>query len=227
LAVSTLIECETAILIINEKQKDTESDPLVHLYTDELKSVSKELYLIIEEANRNFYRIYGVQIEIVELFYQMKVLEIEDRYQTIMRMTKREYQDKEHELFLTYIEYSYVEISYLTEMREANLEAERKILKKHKKYSRKKLPTPAPNHDKITRMTRIEESYANKIEDLYVEERMNKNMESKDSREYLRKTAHKDESNEQEYFYMGVGVGASVVVLGILVFIIWYQGFSV
>ena len=54
-------------------------------------------------------------------------------------------------------------------MREANLEAERKILKKHKKYAKKMAATPAPNHDKVTRMISIEEDYVNKIEDLYVE----------------------------------------------------------
>ena len=53
-------------------------------------------------------------------------------------------------------------------MREANLEAERKILKKHKKYAKKMVETPKPAHDKITRMARIEEEYINKLEDLYV-----------------------------------------------------------
>ncbi len=49
------------------------------------------------------------------------------------------------------------------------MEAERKILKKHKKYAKKMAATPAPNHDKVTRMISIEEDYVNKIEDLYVE----------------------------------------------------------
>lgn len=40
-------------------------------------------------------------------------------------------------------------------MREANLEAERKILKKHKKYAKNKVPTPTHNHDKVVRMTKI------------------------------------------------------------------------
>lgn len=48
-----------------------------------------------------------------------------------------------------------MEISYLTEMREANIEAERKILKKHKKYAKKMVSTPAPDHEKITRMIPI------------------------------------------------------------------------
>jgi hypothetical protein len=67
------------------------------------------------------------------------------------------------DIYLTYIEYAYVEISYLTEMREANLEAERKILKKHKKYAKKMVATPSPNHDKITRMLTIEVEYITKI----------------------------------------------------------------
>jgi hypothetical protein len=53
-------------------------------------------------------------------------------------------------------------------MREANIEAERKILKKHKKYAKKQVETPQPSHDKINRMASIEEDYINKIEDLYV-----------------------------------------------------------
>jgi hypothetical protein len=53
-------------------------------------------------------------------------------------------------------------------------------------------------------------------------------MESKNAREQIRLAAHKeDESSEREYFYMGVGVGASLVVLGIMVFIIDYMGFSI
>ena len=48
-------------------------------------------------------------------------------------------------------------------MKDANLEAERKILKKHKKYAKKMVPTPSPNHDKITRMVKIEQDYTNKI----------------------------------------------------------------
>lgn len=58
-------------------------------------------------------------------------------------------------IFLTYIEYAYIEVSYISEMREANIEAERKILKKHKKYSRKMAETPQPSHEKITRMASI------------------------------------------------------------------------
>ena len=56
-------------------------------------------------------------MEIVELFHQMKVLEIEDRYNVIERLVDRGFTEPKHELFLTYIEYAYVEISYLTEMR--------------------------------------------------------------------------------------------------------------
>lgn len=43
----------------------------------------------------------------------------------------------------------------MTEMREANLQAERKILKKHKKYAKKLIPTPAPAHLKIMRMAKV------------------------------------------------------------------------
>lgn len=87
-------------------------------------------------------------------------------------------------LYLTYIEYSYIEISYISEMREFNIEAERKILKKHKKYAKKVIQTPHPTHDKINRMTSIEEEYKSKIQDLYVS--VNKDTPSKESREFLR-----------------------------------------
>jgi hypothetical protein len=53
-------------------------------------------------------------MEIVQLFYQMKVLEIEDRYQVIDRLAQRSLSGVKYSLFLTYIEYVYVEISYLT-----------------------------------------------------------------------------------------------------------------
>lgn len=45
--------------------------------------------MTIEEANRNFYQTLDKQMEIVQLFYQMKVLEIEDRYQVIIRLTEK------------------------------------------------------------------------------------------------------------------------------------------
>ena len=60
---------------------------------------------------------------------------------------------------------------------------------------------------------------------MYVE--VNKRVETKDAREFIRQTAHKEESSENDYFFMGVGVGASLVVLGILIFIIKYMGLSI
>lgn len=48
-------------------------------------------------------------------------------------------------------------------MREANVEAERKILKKHRKYAKKMISTPNSSHDKVSRMIRIEEDYVTKI----------------------------------------------------------------
>jgi len=39
--------------------------------------------------------------------------------------------------------------------------------------------------------------------------------------------AQKASIDEKEYFYMGSGVGASIVVLGIMWFIMEYQGFSI
>ena len=97
--------------------------------------------------NREFYRIFFIQTEIMELFYQMKTLEIEDRYRVICRLKGHNFKDRKMELYLTYIEYAY--------MREANLEAERKILKKHKKYAKNVVMTPSQNHDKIARMAKI------------------------------------------------------------------------
>ena len=105
--------------------------------------------------NREFYRIFFIQTEIMELFYQMKTLEIEDRYRVICRLKGHNFKDRKMELYLTYIEYAYIEISYLAEMREANLEAERKILKKHEKYAKNVVMTPSQNHDKIARMAKI------------------------------------------------------------------------
>jgi hypothetical protein len=64
--------------------------------------------------NREFYRIFFIQTEIIELFYQMKTLEIEDRYRVISRLKDRNFIDHKLELYLTYIEYAYIEISYLS-----------------------------------------------------------------------------------------------------------------
>ena len=64
--------------------------------------------------NREFYRIFFIQTEIIELFYQMKTLEIEDRYRVISRLKDRNFIDRKLELYLTYIEYAYIEISYLS-----------------------------------------------------------------------------------------------------------------
>ena len=85
----------------------------------------------------------------------MKTLEIEDRFRIIARLKNQEMEERKLGLYLTYIEYAYIEICYLAEMREANLEAERKILKKHKKYAKGMIPTPPPNHDKMQRMAEI------------------------------------------------------------------------
>jgi hypothetical protein len=40
----------------------------------------------------------------------------------------------------------------LSEMREANQEAQRKILKKHKKYAKNMVPTPRCDTEKIDRI---------------------------------------------------------------------------
>ena len=150
----------------------------------------------------------------MELFYQMKTLEIEDRFRIIARLKNQEMEERKLGLYLTYIEYAYIEICYLAEMREANLEAERKILKKHKKYAKGMIPTPPPN-----------QHYTNKIEDLYVEQ--NKTVESKEAREFLRLAAQKEDPSERDYFFTGFGVGASLIVLVTLVFIIIYKGLSI
>jgi hypothetical protein len=93
------------------------------------------------------------------------------------------------------------------------------------------LPTPEPDREKIVRMVIIEEDYVNKIEDLYVDQfKKNKNIEGKDARQSLRNmasTASDTATDEKEYFYMGMGVGASIVVLGVMWFIMEYQGFSI
>lgn len=47
------------------------------------------------------------------------------------------------------------------------------------------------------------------------------------AREFLRLAAHKEGPSEKEFFFSGVGVGASIVVLGTLIFIILYQGLDV
>jgi hypothetical protein len=49
-------------------------------HINELRSLKQQLYDRIVSNNKYFYQIYEMQTEITELFYQMKVLQIEERY---------------------------------------------------------------------------------------------------------------------------------------------------
>lgn len=53
----------------------------------------------------------------------MKVIQIEERYDICSRLESKKLKKEMLPIFLTYIEYAYIEISYISEMREANLEA--------------------------------------------------------------------------------------------------------
>lgn len=69
----------------------------------ELQEIKKSLTNELAETNKQFYHIFFIQSEIVELFYQMKVLEIEDKYRVIFRLKNREFQEDRLELYLTYV----------------------------------------------------------------------------------------------------------------------------
>ena len=52
--------------------------------------------MMLEDANMNFYTIFAGQLEVVELFYQMKVLEIDDRHRVILRVAGRKLTSKKY-----------------------------------------------------------------------------------------------------------------------------------
>lgn len=56
----------------------------------------------INEANELFYKTYMSQAEITELFYQMKVMQIEERYEICVRLQRRQLSREHVPLFLTY-----------------------------------------------------------------------------------------------------------------------------
>lgn len=71
---------------------------------------------------------------------------MEEKFNICLSLSERKIEESNHPLFLSFIEYVYIEIVYVTEMRETNIEAERKILKKHKKYAKGFVETPKPSH---------------------------------------------------------------------------------
>lgn len=74
---------------------------------------------------------------------------------------------QEKDLLINLMESIYVEISYLEAMKDANLEGERKILKKHKKYASDLVPTPFAKNSRYKRLGRCIDKTLIKIEDIY------------------------------------------------------------
>ena len=60
----------------------------------ELQEIKKSLTNELAETNKQFYHIFFIQSEIVELFYQMKVLEIEGRSRVIEWMKNQDYTEE-------------------------------------------------------------------------------------------------------------------------------------
>lgn len=98
----------------------------------------------MEEINKLFYESYESEVEECRIFCFLKEKEVEERFRLcVIYASIVELEDKRmRRVLITFIEYTYIEAAYLKKMEEANMQAERKILKKHKKYAQKIVKTP-------------------------------------------------------------------------------------
>lgn len=64
--------------------------------------------------NHLFYQIYTKQVGILEMFYQLKVLEMEGKYNVCDELSHKKVSPELKPLFLSFIEYIYIETAYVS-----------------------------------------------------------------------------------------------------------------
>ena len=121
-------------------------------------------------------------------FIHMKLLEVRNNFEKCKILKTMPIEEHEKEMIINLMEFIYVECSYLEAMKDLNLEGERKILKKHKKYSKGKTITPIVKNIRYRRLGKCISTLLVEIEDLYA---ISAQGPSKENRDNLRKLSQK------------------------------------
>lgn len=109
----------------------------------------------------------------------------------------------------------YIEVSYVRNLYEINLEGERKILKKHKKVVKElNLVTPPSEAQKINRLVPLAKELQDSIEEMYISK---SNKGSKVARLHLRELIENKQEDTVGSFLFGVGIGIGVSIIGLVI----------
>ena len=109
-------------------------------------------------------------------------------------------------------------------MKEDNIEGERKILKKHRKYAKNYLNTPDVKNLETFRLNSELKAEIISLEDYYV--RLSEGS-SKDSRSYIREISRKKEVKHSQSFLFGGWVGICLTVIVMLIIVLELSDVSV
>jgi len=96
------------------------------------------------------------------MFFQIKLIEIKDKLRELERCT---FVRKDNQQYLYMLDNIYIEVSYVRNLYEINLEGERKILKKHRKIVKELgLKVPASESSRIVRLVPLARELQDSIE---------------------------------------------------------------
>ena len=187
-------------------------------------NIRKELDSLLDETNTLFFYAHYKGMDINRNFIHMKLLEIRNNFEKCKILKSMPTEAKEREMIINLMEFIYVECSYLEGMKDLNLEGQRKILKKHKKYAKGKTFTPVVKNARYGRLGKCISKLLIEIEDLYA---ISAEGPSKKNRDSLRKLSQKIESTGEDSFIFGGWVGMMSTVIIILIIILAINGLSI